>query len=349
MLTKPIALSVNRGGQSLTTAEQVAAAVGWPVIGVDPRDIVLVDAGSAIVGFGFQILNLRLAVEQGTACVPEQEFEQPVPTEPTTASTFEYASLSLDADARKAAEHLSVDTALATRAKQPGTNGRQRLQWTDVNGNPNSFVQFDEKGLTGKRGGYYRQLLERRGFQLGKGARFDNPAPLVGVTLLVSDLDRSRKFYEGALGLTVVDADRDDVTLDAGNIVLRLRPESSLGLVNKYRQSRMLKDQFSFYTPDIEAEAANLASRGIVFQRGIDRSISAGALARFLDPDGYSLWLWQPQPQYVEGMPIDYTPVVGRILKEQGVPLPKEGYRGPVTTTPVPGTGYGSDPGQTIR
>jgi catechol 2,3-dioxygenase-like lactoylglutathione lyase family enzyme len=335
MLTKPIAISVNRGGQSLTTAQQVAEAVGWPVIGVDPRDIVLVDAGSAVVGFGFQITNLRALVEAGTACVPEAEFEQAISTEPTTAATLEFASLSLEEDARKAARHLELDAAVTGRAR--GDNGRQRLQWTDVNGNLMSFVQFAEAGLKGKRGGYYRQLLERRGFQLGKkGGRLDNPAPLLGVTLLVSDLARSRKFYEGVLGLKVVEEDRDDVTLDAGNIVLRLRLEPSIGLMDRYRQSRMLRDQYSFYTPDIEAEVSNLSKQGVSFGRGIDRSISAGALARFFDPDGHSFWLWQPQPGYVEGMPIDYTPVVNRILKEHDAPRPKEAYRGPVTTTPPP-------------
>ncbi len=339
MLTKPIAINVNRGGQSLDTAKQVAEAVGWPVIGVDSRDIVLADAGSAIVGFGFQIQNLQALVVAGTACVAEAEFEQLISIAPTTASTLEFASTSLDADAAKVAKHLEIDTAVATSAKQVAATGRNQLEWTDVNGNASAFVQFDEEGLQDPAGAYYLQLLERRGFVLGKADnQLDNPAPLVGVTLLVSNLGRSREFYEGQLGLAAVAAGPRDVTLDAGNVALRLRAETNLGVMRKTRQARVLRDQYSFYTPNIEAEAANLTSQGIVFPRGIDRSISAGALARFFDPDGHSLWLWQPQPRYVSGMPIDYTPVVSRIVEELGQQLPRQSYTGPVTTTPTTAT-----------
>lgn len=337
MLTKPLAICVNRLGQSLDTANQIADTVGWPVIGVDPRDIVLVDAGNAIVGFSFQILSI-LAVETGGSCAGDAQFLESVSSTASLASSFEFATPSVDEDAAKAARHLEVEPALARGRTHVGASGRQRLHWTDVNGNLISFVEFGEAGLKGKRGSHYRRLLELRGFQLGKGrkGKFDNPAPLVGVTLLVTDLERSRRFYEHELGLTVVDADRDDVTLDAGNIMLRLRPEPTLGLVRGYRRNRELRDQISFYTPDIDAEVANLTARGISFPRGIERTISAGALAKFLDPDGYNLWLWQSQPDYIEGMPINYFPVLSRILREHDAPLPREAYTGAYTQTFVP-------------
>jgi catechol 2,3-dioxygenase-like lactoylglutathione lyase family enzyme len=330
MLTKPIAISVNRGGQSLTSAEEVAAETGWPVIGVDPRDIVLVDAGTTIVGFGFQILNLQAAIEQGTACVPEEQFEEPVPTEPNTASTLEFAVQSLDAETAKVAKRLNIDAAVAAASKAPTPDGREVVKWTDVNGNLSAYIHADVTGLKGKIGDRYRQIL---------GKKRENPAPLLSVTLQVTDLAASRKFYEGQLGLPVVEASRRQVTLDAGNILLHLHPETSLGLIKKYRQTRMLSDQYSFYTPNIEAEVGNLMGNGVAFPRGIDRSISAGALARFFDPDGYSLWLWQPQGEYVKGMPIDYTKVLKRILGELGAPLPTETYSGPVTTTSVVSSG----------
>jgi len=351
MLTKPVAICVNRGGQSLDTAKMVAEAVGWPVIGVDPRDLLLVDAGNAIVGLGFQIVS-TLAVSDPTvdpavsgSCGADPTFSIASTTDPTIASSLEFASVSIDADAEKAARHLEVPTAVVTRNKRAGSTGTQRLQWTDVNGNLFTFVQFEEEGLKGKRGAYYRKLLEQRGFDLGKRSKLDNTLPLVGATLLVADLDRSRSFYEGQLGLKVVDADSDDVSLDAGNIILRLRPETSTGMVRRYRQSQSLRDQFSFYTPDIRAETANLVSQGVGFPRGIEWTVSGGALAKMPDPDGYNLWLWQPQPRFVEGMPIDYTPVTGRILREQGVPLPSEAYTGPYVQeavgllTTVPPTG----------
>ncbi|HEX6747347.1 MAG TPA: VOC family protein [Longimicrobium sp.] len=341
MLTKPVAICVNRGGQSLDTAKMVADAVGWPVIGADPRDILLVDAGNAIIGLGFQVVtSFTTAAASDPAvdpaldpsisgdCAGDPAFAVASTTEPTIASSFEFATGSIDDAAEKPARHLQLSAATLTRNKR-GDNGTQRLHWTDVNGNLFTFAQFDDAGLQGKRGAYYRKLLERRGFELGKRTRFDNTLPLVGVTLLVSDLERSRAWYEGKLGLKVIDADRDDVSLDAGNIILRLRPESSTGLVRRYRMTMALRDQFSFYTPDIRAEAANLAKGGVIFPRGIEWSTSGGALAKMPDPDGYGLWLWQPQPTYITGMPIDYTSVVSRILHEQGLPLPEQGYSGP--------------------
>ncbi len=346
MLTKPVAICVNRGGQSLDTAKMVAEAVGWPIIGVDPRDLLLVDAGNAIVGLGFQIVSALTISDPSItgSCGGDPAFSTASTTDPTIASSLEFASVSIDADAEKAARHLELSTATVARNKRAGSAGTQRLQWTDVNGNLFTFVQFEEEGLKGKRGAYYKKILELRGFELGKRGGLDNTLPLVGVTLLVSDLDRSRSFYEGQLGLKVVDADRDDVSLDAGNIILRLRPETSTGMVRRYRQSQSLRDQFSFYTPDIRAEAANLVGQGVGFPRGIEWTISGGGLAKMPDPDGYNLWLWQPQPRFVEGMPIDYTPVTSRILKEQGLPLPKEAFTGPyvqealglLTTLPPP-------------
>jgi catechol 2,3-dioxygenase-like lactoylglutathione lyase family enzyme len=339
MLTKPVAICVNRGGQSLDTAKMVAESLGWPIIGVDPRDLLLVDAGNAIIGLGFQIVSTvsTLALSEPVSaedpaisgdCAGESSFFLPASTEPSIASTFEFASSSIDEDAEKPARHLELPAAVLTRNKHAGT-GTQRLHWNDVNGNLFTFAQFDEEGLKGKRGAFYRKLLERRGFQLGKRNQFDNTLPLVGVTLLVSDLERSRAWYEERLGLKVIDADRDDVSLDAGNIILRLRPESSTGLVRRYRMTMALRDQFSFYTPDIRAETASLVKAGVAFPRGIEWSVSGGALAKMPDPDGYNLWLWQPQPRYIDGMPIDYTPVVNRILGEQGLPLPRDGYYGP--------------------
>lgn len=348
MLTKPVAICVNRGGQSLETAKMVAEAVGWPVIGVDPRDLLLVDAGNALIGLGFQIVSTIVGDPNSVSaqtisdpsvsgsCAADPAFAAASTTEPTIASSFEFASVSLDEDAGKPARHLELSTATLARNKRAGT-GTQRLHWTDVNGNLFTFAQFEEEGLKGKRGAYYRKLLERRGFELGKRTRLDNTMPLVGVTLLVSDLDRSRTFYESQLGLKVIDADSDDVSLDAGNIILRLRPETATGMVRRYRMTMALRDQFSFYTPDVRAEAANLVSKGVGFPRGIEWSVSGGALAKMQDPDGYNLWLWQPQPRYIEGMPIDYIPVTSRILKEQGLPLPKDAYVGPYMQEAVGG------------
>jgi catechol 2,3-dioxygenase-like lactoylglutathione lyase family enzyme len=328
MLTKPVILCVNRGGQSLDTAMRVAEHINWPVIGTDPRDLHMVDAGNAIVGFGFQIVSV-LDISQTGSCAADPAFTAAVSTEPTLASSLEIASESIPTDARRAAAHLQMDAAAVSATATEGTDAT-RLHWTDVNGNLFTYAQFNESALQGSRGTHYKQILARSAKKRPVGN------PLVGVTLLVSSLKASRDFYEGQLGMTVVDQSHNDVTLDAGHIVLRLRPEPAAGMIRRYTLTATLRDQISFYTPDVRAETDHLVKHGILFSSGIQWSVSGGGLAKFQDPDGYGLWLWQPQPRHLPDMPINYVPVISRILKEVGLRLPAEGYNGPFTIEAVP-------------
>jgi hypothetical protein len=87
-------------------------------------------------------------------------------------------------------------------------------------------------------------------------------------------------------------------------------------MVRSLKGRNLLRDQLIFHTPDIQAETLNLTNLGVQFPLGIETSISSGQVAYFNDPDGHNLWLWQPPQQFDPQMPIDYFPVLQRILQE---------------------------------
>ncbi len=73
-----------------------------------------------------------------------------------------------------------------------------------------------------------------------------------------------------------------------------------------------------FYVREIKREVEFLASRGVKFPGWIEGSTAAGFVAYFQDPDGHNLWLWEPPSAYTPDMPINYFPVLERILRDYG-------------------------------
>src|SRR5260370_33594249 len=64
MLTKPMAVMVNRGAQNLEISRLTVSGMQLPVVGEDPEDMVLCDTGTAMVGYGFRqqqanVVNLQ--------------------------------------------------------------------------------------------------------------------------------------------------------------------------------------------------------------------------------------------------------------------------------------------------
>ncbi len=105
-----------------------------------------------------------------------------------------------------------------------------------------------------------------------------------------SDLDRSRAFYEGKLGMTVEYQDGFAVALIAQGIRVRVTK------VGEFKPQRFTV--FGWEVPDIEAAVSELSSIGITFQRfnlpdqdehGIWRSPTGARVAWFQDPDGNNL------------------------------------------------------------
>ena len=126
------------------------------------------------------------------------------------------------------------------------------------------------------------------------------------VRLTVTDIDRSRAFYEGVFGLPVafeVPDDADDETREQlsflyggviyalGDSLLGLRPAGR----ERFDEDRTGLDHLSFAVgsrADLDAAAAMLDERGT--PHGGVKDIGVGAILEFRDPDGIALELFAP-------------------------------------------------------
>ena len=126
------------------------------------------------------------------------------------------------------------------------------------------------------------------------------------VRLTVTDIDRSRAFYEGVFGLPValeVPADADDATREQlsflyggviyalGDQLLGLRPVGA----DRFDEDRTGLDHLSFAVDsraDLDDAAALLDERGVA--HGGVKDIGVGAVLEFRDPDGIALELYAP-------------------------------------------------------
>ncbi|XKK60782.1 VOC family protein [Streptomyces sp. ARC32] len=132
------------------------------------------------------------------------------------------------------------------------------------------------------------------------------PRAFAHVRLTVTDIDRSRAFYEDLFGLPVafeLPADADDRTREElsflfggviyqlGDSLLGLRPVAS----DRFDENRVGLDHVSFAVSgreDLEAALRVLADRGIA-NAGI-KDIGAGYILEFRDPDNIALELFAP-------------------------------------------------------
>jgi catechol 2,3-dioxygenase-like lactoylglutathione lyase family enzyme len=116
-------------------------------------------------------------------------------------------------------------------------------------------------------------------------------APFIGF-IGVLDLATARAFYEGTLGLRVVDDTPFALVLDAGGTMLRVTPVPELAA----RPFTIA----GWNVPDIGAVVRALAGRGVQFARydvmaqddlGIWTTPGGDRVAWFKDPDGNTLSL----------------------------------------------------------
>jgi glyoxylase I family protein len=124
------------------------------------------------------------------------------------------------------------------------------------------------------------------------------------VRLTVTDIERSRAFYDDVFGLPVafeLPADADEQTREQlaflyggvvyalGDSLLGLRPVGSQG----FDEDRTGLDHVSFAVDsraDLDAAAAMLDERGVA-HAGV-KDIGVGAILEFRDPDGIALELF---------------------------------------------------------
>jgi catechol 2,3-dioxygenase-like lactoylglutathione lyase family enzyme len=116
----------------------------------------------------------------------------------------------------------------------------------------------------------------------------------VGVTLLVSDLDRSVAFYRDTLGFYEVDGGEGNLVLASGETRLVLRQAPDLGTVNR----RLV--HLNLEVADVDAMYAELKANGIRFTYR-PKPVNRGArlelwAAAFQDPDGHGIAITQWRP-----------------------------------------------------
>ena len=311
MLTVPRAVMVNRGGESLYSCRFVAKTMGWPMIGEDPEDLILCDAGNAVVGFGFKQGKANLDAKQ--CC--SGRFLGDVNIGANPASELELVPADFDEGIKTvAAMHEAPKTDVLGNVLK--TKDGRHLSFFDIHGNLTTFREPAKAAFAGEHGSKLSSLLKKRGIGVTGRRKPDNPAPLIGITLMVNNLQRSVKFYGDTLGLKVLRATGREVRFDAGPMILTLRVEQHVGQVRFLRNKELLRDQIMFYVPDLKAEFENLTRKGIHFPNGTEGSISAGLVAYFTDPDGHNLWLWQPPEKLTPEMRINFFPALERILKD---------------------------------
>lgn len=110
---------------------------------------------------------------------------------------------------------------------------------------------------------------------------------MVGVNLMVGDVDKSAAFYTQFLGAAPISDVKSGPAFDVGRCVLWLKARSGPAPTAKDRTAMM-----TFLVKDINEASAALRSRGIEV-RDILR-YEVGATADFRDPDGHSLALYEP-------------------------------------------------------
>lgn len=122
----------------------------------------------------------------------------------------------------------------------------------------------------------------------------------MGITLIVSDLSRSLRFYTGMLGFTVIDRASGSAVLGYGPARVLLRQVADMSPVDQ----RMVRVHIQ--VPDVEAAYRTLKARGASFahrprmtNRGERLDLWAATLR---DPDGHDIELTQWRPRAGGGL-----------------------------------------------
>jgi len=119
----------------------------------------------------------------------------------------------------------------------------------------------------------------------------------VSAVLCSTDLDRSREFYEGKVGLRV-----SSETI-VNHLVFECGDGTSLLVYGRAAPSLADHTQVRFWSTDIAADVGELAGRGVVFDeleigemKTVDHILTSpiGKSAWFKDPDGNTLAVFQP-------------------------------------------------------
>ena len=133
------------------------------------------------------------------------------------------------------------------------------------------------------------------------------PTAYAHVRLTVTDIARSRAFYDQVFGLPVAyelpenadDATREQLSFLFGGVIYSLG-DSLLGLrpvaTDRFDEDRVGLDHLSFFLPsraELDAASAHLDDLGVAHS-GV-KDLGAGYILEFRDPDNIALELFAPQ------------------------------------------------------
>jgi catechol 2,3-dioxygenase-like lactoylglutathione lyase family enzyme len=117
------------------------------------------------------------------------------------------------------------------------------------------------------------------------------------VTVFVTDMDRSVKFYTEQLGLKLLQRYQNHfATVDAGHgLTIGLHPTSASGAVSEPKTGISIG---LYLTGPIDDAVKTLQARGVKFVGSILNEGKAGKFAYLTDPDGNSLYVAQMKDEY---------------------------------------------------
>jgi catechol 2,3-dioxygenase-like lactoylglutathione lyase family enzyme len=118
-------------------------------------------------------------------------------------------------------------------------------------------------------------------------------ARIVYLFVYVTDLARSRRFYEDALGLRVLTADEESVQYDCGEVILALNLADRYGIT--LPSERDNSTDVVWLVDDLYGLRESLAARGVHFNTPVEYEI--GRLVDFYDPDNHWLTLYEPSEE----------------------------------------------------
>src|SRR5262249_20032853 len=113
---------------------------------------------------------------------------------------------------------------------------------------------------------------------------------LESIVLFVSDVAKSRSFYEDALGLRALAVNPHATTYSPGTVQLCLVPAAEHGV--RLQEGRDRSADITFLVDNLPSCRDVLAARGVRFSRTLEYAI--GMTADFYDPDGHWFSLYQP-------------------------------------------------------
>ncbi len=121
----------------------------------------------------------------------------------------------------------------------------------------------------------------------------------ISAVLVSTDLEKSQRFYEEQVGLTLSpETIKNHLLFDCGN-------GTSLLIYGRPRGNSADHTQVRFWTSDVAKDVAALVERGVVFEeydmenfKTVDHVVTAPGIGRsawFKDPDGNTIALFQPE------------------------------------------------------